>query len=251
VTSDPSLCDIAVYSCYGDFGSLRYTQHATRILFLGENVRPCFSEFDFSLTFDADSYLGRNIHLPLWLLEIDWFNKQYIDRRTQPLANFTRPVFLDLVNRKPWVVYVGNNHEPKRMSLISTLRSSGIQVDCYGSQSRPVNNKAQLLSTYFGTIVMENSYYPTYHTEKLLQAYSHVPYLFYWGAPLPAFFQSASHIYHIVNSSDTEFIDLFRRALDSTSAKLTKRPLLIESQVNQLFHSVHQSLRDKLKFLMI
>ena len=85
VTTNPEICDIAIYSCYGDLRSLRYTQHATRILFLGENVRPCYSEFDISLTFDSDQYEKKYISSAL-VARIDWFNKQYADRKTLPLV---------------------------------------------------------------------------------------------------------------------------------------------------------------------
>ena len=136
------------------------------------------------------------------------------------------------------------------MSLISALQENGIEVDCFGSQSRPVKDKPEMLAKYLGSIVMENSYYPTYQTEKILQAYSYVPYLLYWGGTLPHCFSAASHIHHIEDSSDRKAIEAFKRDFMKTSKVINKAPLLIESKVKQIFDSAHRSLRDNLKFLI-
>jgi hypothetical protein len=246
-TFDPELCDISCYSCYGSLRSLSHTRHSHRILFLGENVRPSYTEFDLSLSFDKSSYCGRNIYLPLWILEIDWFNKQYVDRITNPLSLYTGSRLMSLTNRARKIVYIGNNNEPLRMSLISTLIEAGIDVDCYGSQTRPVMDKPKLLSEYIACICMENAVYPTYQTEKLLQSYPFVPNIFYWGASLPYCFSGKSHIYHLDNEAPHKTVlNAVNTIFNTSDEQYIQPPLLCAESTKKIFDNVTMTLRRKL-----
>jgi hypothetical protein len=68
--------EILIYSCFGHTHHHANRSKVKKIFYTGENLRPNFNECDYSLTFDFDSYDGRNIRLPLWMLQIDWFNKK-------------------------------------------------------------------------------------------------------------------------------------------------------------------------------
>lgn len=183
LTKNASDADIAIFSCYGNLASLSKCPQATRILFLGENVRPRYDLFDYSLSFDLNTYGGRNIHCPLWMLEIDWFARtSYPDRRTYPMQLFTSSQYVDYSKRRSSIAFVGNNAEPFRRYLLTVLRNNNIQIDEYGSHTRPVDDKISLLREYKLTICPENSYYPGYVTEKLIHPYLAGCHMIYWGS---------------------------------------------------------------------
>ena len=73
--SDP---DITVCSCFNNNENTNINEDSTRLLYLGENVRPDYSHVDYSLSFDISSYSKRNIYAPLWILRSE--NIQYLDR---------------------------------------------------------------------------------------------------------------------------------------------------------------------------
>ena len=146
-SSDIQSSDILLESCYGPPVSSKY-EHLTKILFLGENVRPFYSQYDYSISFDRPMYGSRNIYLPLWFLEIDHFGKSYRDRKPYPIEMFIKNQVIDYDARKEEVVFVGNNSEPFREYILSILPKYNIKVDRYGSHTRPVNNKIELLKKY-------------------------------------------------------------------------------------------------------
>jgi len=179
-TTDPRLCDISFFSCYGTFKALEHTRHTTRILFLGENVRPSFSEFDYCLSSDLNDYSGRNTYLPLWMLHINLFGSGYPDRSPIDLARLTESRTVSLPENHK-AVFIGNNQEPSRINLLNQLRMLGMYVDEFGSQTRPISDKQEIYAGYRYIISPENSYYPGYITEKLIDSFISGRYFFYWG----------------------------------------------------------------------
>ena len=186
-TTSPSEAQISIYSCYGNYNSFAQTRHTTRILFLGENVRPAYGEFDYSLSSDVFTYSGLNCYMPLWLFEIDIFSRNYPDRNPYAVDLFTTQSSVNLSDRSKAAVFVGNNNEPFRCTLLNLLSANGLTVDYFGSHSKPVVNKIDLYKNYKYVIAPENSYSHGYVTEKLMHAYLSDSYFLYWGgiADLP------------------------------------------------------------------
>ena len=56
VTTNPQICDIAIYSCYGDLRSLDIHNMLLEYSFLEKMYVLAIQEFDISLTFDSDQY---------------------------------------------------------------------------------------------------------------------------------------------------------------------------------------------------
>ena len=170
--------DLVIYSCFGN-SLLNEYKKATRILYLGENVRPHFGDTDYSLSFDHSDYCGRNIYLPLWILR----SSRYASRSAG--YDTYDPKCLELPNRinngRNSIVYVGNNSTPHRVEAIYELRRLGVEVDCYGSQTRPVTNKLDTLKQYRYNLCFENSFSPGYVTEKIVDAFMAGSYPLYLG----------------------------------------------------------------------
>jgi len=55
-THNPYIADLVVTSVFGN----TQTDPRKTIAYIGENIRPSFINYDYSLSFDRDSYGGRN-----------------------------------------------------------------------------------------------------------------------------------------------------------------------------------------------
>jgi hypothetical protein len=249
VNTCPDEADIIVSSCYGKNPSLNSCLAPMRLLFLGENVRPIYNDFDISLSSDVSSYRSRNIYFPLWLFEIDWFSRSYPDRKPYPKALLTSKRSVDLSSRpKRGSVFVGNNAEPNRISLIYELRSHGIEVATFGSQSKPVADKIALYKEYSLVICPENSYYPGYITEKPFHAWlSGTPYLYLSvdiGSPLqknPLCINMAFDW----EVRDTSFISTINNVISHTG-QISVPPLFSEQELTLLLANTLAKIRRAL-----
>jgi hypothetical protein len=238
--------DIIVCTCYGDLTPLTTNLGALRLLFLGENVRPCFTEFDASITFDIGDHMGRNLYFPLCLFEIDLYNRKrpYPDRTVYTKEDFTslcRQV--DLSVRKKALVVVGNNCEPFRMSMISYLRDSGLRVDWYGSQHNPVDDKQQLLSSYRGHLCFENSFTPGYVTEKPMHAYLAGTPSVHWGSDLKYNIISSHSLFYSAKPDAYEMILKKCRELVESEEIIEVKPILELHHIEEYLDSARVFLR--------
>jgi hypothetical protein len=182
VVNEEDVCDISISSCYGAYQDVDSDSQALKILFLGENVRPSYTPYDFSITSDLDNYRGRNCYLPLWLLEIDLFNKSfYSDRRPDPIDTVTNGFSFNPKSRNGKLIFIGNNQEPFRISYINELQRRGLDIDLFGSHTKPVDNKKELYSIYSCIISFENGYSPGYITEKLIHGFQSKTPMAYYG----------------------------------------------------------------------
>lgn len=166
--------DVLIYSCFGQQHHTTDRTRVKKIFYTGENIRPNFNDCDYSLTFDFESYGDRNIRLPLWLIQIDWFGK----------INYGNPQFVippselrisrySVRPKTNFCCIVFNNPIPNRVEIIQKL-SKYKNVHCYG---RPFGNhfngediKYDILSRYKFNICFENGIHPGYYTEKPIHA---------------------------------------------------------------------------------
>ena len=193
----------------------------TKIWYTAENIRPPFGkDFDFYLSFDQDSFGGKNIYFPLFYSEL-------IFRSEDPERESGIHVFEPEVLTKPrnasidrpgFVCAFINNPEPQRLRAIKELSKYG-QVDVFGKLTgNPVPTKFEVAKNYKYMLCFENDLYPGYVTEKLLDAYVCGTVPLYWGLlgnePYinrdsfinAADFQSISDFAsHVSNLSDQEF----------------------------------------------
>lgn len=247
-TRDLAEANLIMVSCYGDISKLWENQKAKRILFLGENIRPSYTHFDASLSFDICNYQGRNVYLPLWMLEIDWLNKRedYPDRRIYPITEFTRRRTTNMKNRLAKVVFVGNNSEPFRYSIVQHLEKNGL-IDVYGSHTKPVDDKIELLKRYRMTIAMENSIYPGYITEKGIHAYIAGTPAIYWGDKEEGGFFSRNKLFRSVETRKSlEDIESIVRKAVSNENNLHIEPLFEKEKLRNYFFKSISGIRGLL-----
>jgi len=171
--------DVLIYSCFGNQHSDTNRSKTKKIFYTGENKRPNYKECDFSFTFDFEDYGDKNIRVPLWLLQIDFFSKknysnpQYII----PLDYFTNtennPFFKK--EKKQFCCIVNNHLANRRDELINKL-SLRKEIHGYGNAFNNrtwfygEDKKIEIISNYRFNICFENGIYPGYYTEKIIHA---------------------------------------------------------------------------------
>lgn len=197
VTDKP---DFLIYSVFGNehrkFG-------CTKIFYTGENVRPNFDECDYAFSFDFIDN-PKHYRLPLyawWIAPNDLVKPPSFDAK-KILSQKTR--FCNFI--------YGNPNTTKRISFMQKL-SRYKQVDSGGTLLNNIGRvitemeKIDFIKDYKFTIAFENSEYPGYTTEKLVQpmiAYS-IP--IYCGNPLIGKdFNTQSFINYADFSSEDELI---------------------------------------------
>lgn len=160
------------------FGLERYkvkNSKAVKIFYTGENERPDLDFGDFSLSFDFDTYGGRNFRLPHWYLYINWWNiPNFPHARISKEQLFYKWSPEEIYERKNFCSIVIGNPVANRIEVVQKLAhiSKSDSIHGYG---RVFNNpysgcKVDLLKNYRWNICFENSIAEGYVTEKLLEA---------------------------------------------------------------------------------
>jgi hypothetical protein len=177
--SDPYTADLIVTSVFGN----TQTDPNKTLAYIGENVRPSFVGYSHSLSFDYDTYGGRNIRLPIWYARLAW--PGFIQKPRKPnfhnhgyedlisIESLTRGRTLDMSQKTKFCAMVAGNPEGLRVNLFNSI-SEYIRVDGYGNMfNRPLRkSKFDLLKDYKFSLCPENSIYDGYVTEKLIDAYA-------------------------------------------------------------------------------
>jgi hypothetical protein len=154
-----------------------------RIWLTGENLRPpLMQNYDSFLSYDQDSFGGRNAYLPIWYFDVDFFGRG-VHNRAGPNINVNQLTSSRNVNELKEnfaVSFIGNPH-PIRMEAIRTFQEIK-EVKLYGSAvKRPVATKIELAKNSIFSFCFENDLYPGYVTEKIIEAFACGNIPLYWG----------------------------------------------------------------------
>ncbi len=148
-----------------------------KLWFTGENIRPPVEGFDLTLSFDVDSYAGKNAYLPLFTTRAaeSEFAKPSEGERLLGIRT-NRGVLhqsrsMQTSQRPNFACLILSNPEPTRLRMARELARLG-SVDIYGpAVGRPLRAKVDVAHRYRYIICFENSFYPGYVTEKVLDAW--------------------------------------------------------------------------------
>jgi len=170
----PDKADVIIFTI---FGSEHRRYSCKKIFFSGENKRPNYNECDYSITFDVNSYGGRNVRIPLWLHYIDWFGLRTYDNPEYllPVDYIYGDNEFNSKERTKFCSAVYSNPVGIRNEFVTKLNTYK-KVDCYGKVRgfKPLPDgekiKMDLISDYKFNVCFENSTHPGYYTEKLLHA---------------------------------------------------------------------------------
>jgi hypothetical protein len=171
--------DLVVTSVFGR----RKSDPAKTVCFIGENIRPSYAEYSYSLSFDYDPYGGRNHRLPLWWARLAWDGFEQKPRRARsnnhgfegliPIKPLLQKRKLDLTLKKEFCAMIAGKAEGLRLNLFSGV-SEHRKVHGFGNMfGKPLRkSKFDVLPEYKFCLCPENSIYSGYTTEKLLDAYA-------------------------------------------------------------------------------
>lgn len=154
------------YSCFGN-EHLKYD--CIRIFYTGECMTPDFNECDYAIGFDRLSFSDRYIRIPLYnmfqyrkeykeLFETRVFSEQDIKQKT---------VFCNFIYSNCFAEDERTNFF-YRMSKYKTVLSGGRYLNNVGGA---VKDKRKFQEKSKFTIAFENTSYPGYCTEKLMEAF--------------------------------------------------------------------------------
>ena len=176
----PRKADICFVTIYGRNHAKILKKFSEKcFLFLGENVRPNTYNASYSFSGDFYSYGGKNKRLPLWYLEIDWYDTNLgtisVNDLEKKLLSYGDVTTDNLLGRRDCIT-IFNNKEGTRMEVYRKLNKI-MSIDGYG---KPFNNwfptyndyksKLEKMGNYKFNFCPENSIYPGYYTEKCFHA---------------------------------------------------------------------------------
>ena len=200
-TNKARKADIFICSCLKKELISRKFDHCLKIIFLGENIRPYYKNYD-----DREIY------------NIDLFCNERV---------------IDFSKRKSGIVYIGNNEEPFRQSIIYDLSKAIKNLHKYGSQSNPIENKIALLEKYKGSIAFENSFYPGYVTEKIIHTYLAGSMTLYWGCSEGSFIKNNPLFFEVNTTSDIKQIIRKAEYIINKNEKIILPPLFKKKYILQ------------------
>lgn len=230
----PEDADVMIFSGFGNENG-RY-KNCRKIFYTGENVRPNFNKCDYSLTFDFDTYGGKNFRLPLWYLYIDWFNVGSYGNPDWLIPEsylYGENEFTEREKSKFCSIVYGSPHQ-SRIDAVKNISNNYKQVEVFGKANPNCNlpdgenYKMDLISNYKFSLCYENSVTPGYHTEKLLHGKiaGNIP-IYYGDKTVSKDFNSDSFI-NACGMTDDELVETIRK-IDSDNE------LYIEIRKQNLF----------------
>jgi hypothetical protein len=170
--ASPSEADVILFSCFGDQHQKYKNSKAVKIFYTGENQRANLQDGDFSLSFDYETHGGRNFRLPHWYMYVNWWGQpNFPHARISKERLFHKHNPEDVLARNEFCCIVIGNAVSNRIETFKKLNDYK-PVHGYGRVfGKPYNGfKVDLLEKYRYNICFENSIYPGYVTEKLLEA---------------------------------------------------------------------------------
>jgi hypothetical protein len=231
-TNNPHEADLVVTSVFGNV----YTDPNKTLSFIGENIRPSFVNYNYSLSFDYDTYGGRNFRLPLWYARLAWPGFEQKPRRDNlhnhgyeqliPIKMLTQGRKLDIKAKDKFCALIANNPEGLRINLYNSI-SEYKQVDGYGNMfSNPLRkSKFAILPEYKFCLCPENSVYDGYVTEKLVDAYA--------GLTVP--------IYSGTMSVDCDFNEFaFLNYMNTKNMEVFVRKIMRTDQALELYQTIYE-----------
>ena len=172
ISDDPDFF-FFTHPVYGSKNYLKYKCH--RIFFGGENIRADWNICDYVLDSDFYENNPRQKRWPLWAY---WALAQI-----NPHKSFT-----DLNDKKKFCCMVVSNPKCNERNEFFHKLSKYKKIDSGGQFLNnidfPVENKLEFIKDYKFVIAFENSAFPGYTTEKLIEPLIVHSIPIYWGNPL-------------------------------------------------------------------
>jgi len=141
-----------------------------RLWYTGENLRPPQGIFDGTISFDRTDQKANNLFFPFLYLGIDWYG-QSKDRELSVTPESLTQRRKIRGDQELKACSFATNKVSERQRLVK-ITNIFFEVEEYGrSVNRFVSSKSRVAEKFVFQICNENSYYPGYVTEKLLESW--------------------------------------------------------------------------------
>tara|TARA_R110002049_G_scaffold25354_8_gene89197 strand:+ start:11411 stop:12358 length:948 start_codon:yes stop_codon:yes gene_type:complete len=200
--------DIILYSCFGE-EYLNY--NCKRIFYTGENIRPDFSACDFAFTFDFNTR-SNHFRLPLYSLYIDGHKmNNYL------LKEKTREELISIWDKKTKFcsMLVSSPKSSFRLDFfkeLSQFRKIDSGGKIFNNVGGRVKDKVEFIKKYKFVLAFENSSFPGYTTEKILEPIFVDSIPIYWGNK---FIERDFNPKRFINYNDFNSVeDIYKRLIE-------------------------------------
>ncbi|MFA5512188.1 MAG: glycosyltransferase family 10 [Candidatus Kapaibacterium sp.] len=217
---------------YSNFGIEHINYLCTKIYFTGENIRPDFSECDWAFSFDFSDD-DRNYRLPLYALFADLNDltkARDAERHLKDKTKFSNFIYSNPGAKKRRDFFF-------KLSEYKKVDSAGRYMNNIGGSIGGFEDaKRKFIRDYKFTIAFENSSYPGYTTEKILDPFLCHSVPIYWGSPRVSedFNPEAFLNYHDYHD-EKEFIDRIIEIdnNDKLLLDILNKPPFINNELNK------------------
>lgn len=222
--------NFVIYSSWGD-EHLNYD--CPKIFYTGENHRPNFFLCDYALGFD---FIDRPNYLRVPLYSILWyydFNKLLFPAHQEIIEGNPKSKFCCFISSN-WGAKVRNNFFHK-LSKYQQVDPGGNVLNNVGG---PVPNKIEFMRPYKFCIAYENSSYPGYVTEKIMDCFYAGCIPIYWGSPsVYRDFNPKRILNRLDFNSDEELIDRIKELNENSEAyhNFVKQPIFSDNKLTEYF----------------
>ena len=186
IDSDVDCADIILVGPYGRHKfSLKKKSWQIIIFASGENTRPDYRICDISFTLDLCSYGGRNLRIPAWASEFDFWGDApaatYNFHQTSQLLSTNRPLSVKpFQTTMPCIAAIFSTYEQNRISVLQQFEKHSVILTkigkLWGNGELQRDSdilfpaKHPILVDHPFNLCFENSISPGYITEKILHA---------------------------------------------------------------------------------
>jgi hypothetical protein len=211
------------------------------IWYTAENIPPIEGIYDGTISFKHTDELSNNLYFPYWMYRLDWGypTSEFFEIRPKP-GDLCRPRHVQLEGRYMKGVVFTSHRSPIRDSFISQIESA-IEVDKFGSAyGRRAQSKVSTAERYLFQLCPENSFYPGYVTEKIIES---------WITGNLALWQGIlNHQYLRLN--ENAFLDLTSCPREEVVKRISKLTVSeVQERVSQPLLSQEPSLDELRSFL--
>ena len=230
--------DWLVYSVFGT-EHLKYN-NCVKIFYTGENQAPDFNLCDYALGFDYIDFGDRYMRLPLWLLYPNDIHAMLHKHERQTLDSKTD--FCSFVVSNPH----GNETRAKFMDMLSEYNQVHSGGRWRNNVGGPVADKLAFQKKHKFSMAFENTIYPGYTTEKLVQSFAAQTVPIYWGDPRVAETFNNEAFINCNDYPDLESVIERVKEIDQNDVlwlKMIETPALRDPEI------IHKSLTDLDAFL--
>jgi hypothetical protein len=219
------------------------------IWFTGENERPPSHAFwDSFLSFETDNLMGKNNYLPIWVWNLNWFDKPRavgFNSSYDTVETILRPRDLDGgdFSEKLFCCVFLNNLTPWRKRIIDYLSQIG-KVDVYGGLfGGSIQDKNSISVNYKFILCFENDLYPGYVTEKALEGWQSKAVPLYWGMDSMGYLNSKAFIELIEVEKFLQEVNEVNSSRDKWLSIVNEPFLTRQYEISELVESLRKQLK--------